>query len=277
MAIGISLRIPRIEIDSPRFASDQALLRIAGGSAFLFIATFFGLGLNYLYAVVLARVLGPEQFGLYALGLGCFNLLSVIALAGLDSAVLRFVPALRAQNDARGIASVIRSVLALSSGLSVICAIVLVMSSDTIAIRFFHNHAVSTVLSVFALSIPLMVVSSIYLAVLQAFREVGWRLSVKYLCEPVVRFAATLGMIWMGWSLMAALVALPIALCLTTILAVLPLRGLLSIGRQSASKGNAYKSVLEYSLPLLGGLVFAGIATRSDVLFLGHSVSLDQV
>lgn len=277
MAIDLGIGIPRIEINSPRLPSDQALVRIAGGSVLLFIVTFFGLGLNYLYAIVLARVLGPEQFGLYALGLGCFNLLSVISLAGLDTAVLRFVPALRAQNDAAGIGEIIRAALVLAASLGVLSTAVLLMSADTLATRFFHHDDTSKVLKLFALSIPVFVVSTVALAALQAFREVRWRTSIKYLCEPVVKVAVTLGLVWWGWGLMSALVALPVALGLTAVLAILPLHRLSSKGNDARPSGIAYRDVLRYSLPLLGGLVFNGLATRSDVLLLGYWSSVEEV
>lgn len=277
MAIDLGIGMPRIDITSRQLASDQTLARIAGGSALLFVGTFLGLGLNYVYAIALARLLGPEQFGLYALGLGCFNLLSVIALAGLDAAVLRFVPALRAQSDAASIGRIIRAALVLSSGLGILFAAALLLSSDTIANRFFHNVEASNVLKLFALSIPIFLVSTVALAALQALREVRWRTSVKYLCEPVVKSAVTLALIWVGWGLMSALMALPVALALTAVLALLPLRQLLSNWKESIFAGMAYGNILKYSLPLFGGLVLNGIATRSDVLFLGYWLPVEQV
>lgn len=277
MAIDYGIGIPRIDITSRQVAPNQALSRIASGSTLFFVGTFLGLGLNYIYAIVLARLLGPEQFGLYAIGLGCFNLLTVIALAGLDTAVLRFVPALQAQSDAAGIGRILRAALLLSSGLGVLFAGALLLSSDTIANRFLHNGAATNVLNIFALSIPFMVVSTVSISALQAFREVRWRTSVKYLYEPAVKIAITLALIWAGWGLMSALVALPVALGLTAILALLPLRNLLWKGTDSFLSSVAYRDMLKYSLPLLGGLVFAGLATRSDVLFLGYWVPIDQV
>ena len=277
MAIEIGIGIPRIEIRSSPLQSDQALVRIAGGAVLLFGATFFGLGLNYFYAVVLARILGPEQFGLYSLGLGCFALLSVIGLAGLDTAILRFVPALRAQSDGDGVGRSIRAALVLASGLSIVFAAVLLCGADSIANRLFHNNEASSVLSVFALSIPFLVVSTVSLAALQAFREVRWRTFVKYVCEPVVKVAVTLGLVWWGWGLMAALLALPVALGLTAVLALLPLRRILPKGSESASSNRAYRDVFYYSLPLLGGLIFNALATRSDVLLLGYWSSMEEV
>src|SRR5215467_3771445 len=219
--------VPRIEPKSPHLSSDQTLIRIARGSAFLFAATFFGLGLNYLYVIVLARVLGSEQFGLYALGLGCFNLLTVIASAGLDSALLRFVPGLRAQGDAAGIKGIVGTVLVLAASFGVLAAVAMLLASNKLASQLFHRDDMSDVLKLFALSIPIFTVSTVALAALQAFREVRWRTSVKYLCEPVLKLTVTLGLVCWGWGLTAALIALPVALCLTTVLSLLPLLNLL--------------------------------------------------
>lgn len=277
MAIGRGIGIPRIDIASSQLATDQTLARIASGSALFFVGTFVGLGLNYVYAIALARLLGPEQFGLYAIGLGCFNLLSVIALAGLDTAVLRFVPALRAQNDAAGIGGIIRAILVLTALLGMFYASVLLLSSDMLANQFLHHPDVSTVLQLFALSIPLFVVSTVAIAVLQAFGEVRWRTFVKYLCEPVVKSAVTLGFIWIGWGLTSAVVALPVALLLTAGLALLPLRPFWLNVKEPIFSIKHYSNVIAYSLPLFGGVLLNSIATRSDVFFLGYWVSVAQV
>ncbi|NOS80349.1 MAG: flippase [Nitrospira sp.] len=277
MAIDLGIGIPRIDIASGQLASDQALVRIAGGSALFFVGTFIGLGLNYAYTIMLARLLGPEQFGLYAIGLGCFNLLSVIALAGLDTAVLRFVPALRAQRDAAGIRGIIRVALVLSSGLGVLFAAVLLLSSDMLAEQFLHNPDASKVLQLFALSIPLLVVSTVTIAALQAFGEVRWRTFVKYLCEPIVKFAVTLGFIWIGWGLMSAVLALPIALLLTVGLALIPIRLFWLKAKDPIFPKKYYSEIVTYSLPLFGGIFLNSIATRSDVFFLGYWASVADV
>lgn len=277
MAIDLNIGIPRIDITSRKLAPDQALIHIASGSALFFVGTFFGLGLNYLYTLALARFLGPGQFGLYALGLGMFSLLSVIAVAGLDTAVLRFIPAARAQADTVRVSRTVRATLVLASCFASLLAVAMLFGSNVIAERLFHNSAASLVLLFFALSIPLYVVSSISLAVLQSFGEVRWRTTVKYLCEPVVKFTVTLGLFWAGWGVMSALVAFPIALALTAVLALWPLHHLLTgLSGPGLSKG-IYGEMLKYSSPLLGGLLFNSIATRSDILVLGYWVPIEEV
>ena len=150
-------------------------------------------------------------------------------------------------------------------------------TSDLVAQNIFHNPDAENVLKLFALSIPLVAVSTVAVAVLQSFREVRWRTSVKYLVEPVTKTLFTMGLFWAGLGLSAVLIAMPMALVLTTALMLLPVRHLLSKGNGSTSVNPVYSDVLQYSLPLLGGLVFVGLATRSDVLLLGYWVPVEQV
>lgn len=277
MAIDLPIGAPRIEVGARPLESGPALSRVAGGSALFSAGTVLGLGLNYAYAVVLARWLGPEPFGLYALGLGCFNLMSVVALGGLDTALLRFIPALSARGDADAAGRMIRAALLLALSLSGLFAAGLFLSAPSLARDVFHHDDAGYVLRWFALSVPLFVTSSVALAALQAFREVRWRTSVKYLCEPVVKFAATAVLFAAGWTLLSPLAALPIALALTTVLLLWPLRPFLMRRRGATSFAGVYRDVVRYSAPLFGGLVFAGIATRSDVLLLGYWLPADQV
>ena len=107
--------VPTIELTPSTQTTGQTLVSIASGSTLFFGGTLFGLGLNYLYTIVLARLLGASQFGLYALGLGVFSLLSVIAIGGLDSALLRFIPTSHGTGDAPRINRLVRATFVLAT------------------------------------------------------------------------------------------------------------------------------------------------------------------
>ena len=59
-----------------------------GGLASIAIKVF-GLGFSLLTAVVLARVLGPEQYGIYSYVLAIVSILAIPAMFGLPSLVVR--------------------------------------------------------------------------------------------------------------------------------------------------------------------------------------------
>ena len=56
----------------------------------LLLASVFGNGVNYLFMMFLARQLGMEDFGIYALGLTIFNALLLVAIAGIHTGTIKF-------------------------------------------------------------------------------------------------------------------------------------------------------------------------------------------
>ena len=63
---------------------------VVAGSAVL-LASGFGNGLNYLFGIFLARSLGADQFGLYALGFTFFTTLSMVVPLGIDAGAIKFI------------------------------------------------------------------------------------------------------------------------------------------------------------------------------------------
>lgn len=68
----------------------EGLLRLAGGTLVLKVA---GQALLFVVMVVLARLLGDRSYGQYVYALAWLRILVLVAKAGYDTAVLRFLPA----------------------------------------------------------------------------------------------------------------------------------------------------------------------------------------
>jgi len=70
-----------------------ASFRLAGDGLAVLLAAAIGSGFSFLSQVMLARILGPEQFGIYSLVLSWVAALSLLLPFGLDATILRFVAA----------------------------------------------------------------------------------------------------------------------------------------------------------------------------------------
>ena len=80
-----------------------------------------GTALALLSHVLLARLLGVADFGLFAYALAWLDLLAMIGLGGLDSAALRFVP----EYDTRQQGALLRGFLRTSARFAIIAGVVL--------------------------------------------------------------------------------------------------------------------------------------------------------
>lgn len=258
-------------------AGGSPLARVASGSVLIFISMFFGLGLNYIYSICLARMFDAEAFGLYTLGLAAFSVLSVVSVAGLDRAILRFIPAVNDGDTTSMVGPMVKHIAWMSLIIGCVTGFALLGLSSSLSTKIFGKPALTHVLIFFSFAIPLFSLSMVLLSTLQALQDNRWRSFVKYGCEPIVKFSLTVAFVWLGWGLYGALAAFGIALCLTTVLAYIPLRRYVSLGCLSFQHRTFHEKVVRFAAPLLGALIVASLANRSDVFVIGYWLLPEQV
>lgn len=262
---------------SLRVTDGSQLARVARGSVLIFISMFFGLGLNYIYNICLARMFDAEIFGLYTLGLAAFSVLSVVSVAGLDRAVLRFIPAVNDSDTATLIGPMVKHVAGMSLIIGCVAGLTLLGLSSSLSTKIFSKPSLTYVLIFFSFAIPLFSVSTVLLSALQALQDNRWRSIVKYGCEPIAKFALTVAFVWLGWGLYGAIAAFGIALCFTIVLACIPLRHYVSSDCPSFQRRAFHEKVVRFSAPLLGALIVASLAARSDLFMIGYWLPPEQV
>ena len=112
----------------PPFDGSHALRLLRRGASGAFVVSVCGTGLGFLSNLLIARVTGRAEFGIYALMFSWVSVLAVVAQAGQDISVVRFVPSyLRAGawGEVRGLRRAIGLlVLATSVGAAVIGCLV---------------------------------------------------------------------------------------------------------------------------------------------------------
>ncbi|MDQ2675069.1 MAG: oligosaccharide flippase family protein, partial [Chloroflexota bacterium] len=87
--------------------SDIGAAARAGG--IVFVGKLFTWGMRLVLAVLLARLLGASDYGLYTIALSVVAVASALSVFGLDAAMIRFVAIAVARGDearARGTAQV---------------------------------------------------------------------------------------------------------------------------------------------------------------------------
>ncbi len=82
--------------------SDSNIIQTAKGGGISFLGQLFVFVFRFIFGLILARVLGAELLGLYSLTLTITDVIAVIALLGLGSAIVRYIPiAINQKDDAR--------------------------------------------------------------------------------------------------------------------------------------------------------------------------------
>jgi len=116
--------------DVPRAPIGRAeLLRGSGGVLALNVG---GAAVSFLTQFVLARGLGAEQFGLYALALSWVFFLVLVSRLGLDGVLLRFGASYRARGELGYLSGLIKWVAGVVLGLSGLCAVALLVGAGLV-------------------------------------------------------------------------------------------------------------------------------------------------
>ena len=98
--------IPEDGITNINAAADksfqQNMLVTAKGGSISFAGRLFEYLVRFVFSIIVARVIGAEQYGLYTLGLTIVPIMSMLALMGLQTGVVAFLaPAIREKDESR--------------------------------------------------------------------------------------------------------------------------------------------------------------------------------
>jgi O-antigen/teichoic acid export membrane protein len=181
--------------------------RISRQSGVVFSGTIFTAVMGYAFKIYLARFLGPEALGLYALGMTIISFLGMINTLGLPESAVRFVALYSATKRYQELRSLLwnGSWILLATNLA-FCAILLKFGPWAVE-RFYHSPQLAGYLPLFAAIMVTAAFNLFYGNVLTGYREVGRRtLVAKFVASPV-SIAGSVLLIWLGFGLRGYLIA----------------------------------------------------------------------
>ena len=152
-----SSAVPNQAVIRPDLHTSDAPPRTKFGNlaevALQFSFTLVGRGSYLALQVILARMLGPEGFGLYAIGWTVAGLANTLAPIGMPQAVLRYGIGGRSALISRP------AIMATLVGLT--CMVLLLLAPGLIATRVFGEPAAIPIIRAFAPSIPLLCLAGV--------------------------------------------------------------------------------------------------------------------
>lgn len=135
-------------------ASAGAIRRLALGAGTIFVAKVANTGAKFVTQIVIARLLGAEQFGLYALCIVIYQIAELFAGMGLDSGTVRFGSIHHGTGDAPRLKGVLRDSMSIPTAAGACLGVALFLSADLLASDLFHKPAMATGLRIAALALP---------------------------------------------------------------------------------------------------------------------------
>ena len=247
---------------------------VAGAAAIA--AKLASAGIGILVNIILARSMGADGYGLYALGFAMAAIITVLASCGMPLSAVRFMPGYLVRGDWAGVRGFTRAALAISAAGGLACALAMVL----IATRLVPDSRWAAVLPWAAL----LLLPGAILQTLATLLQVRGRVAGPEILQSLIRQLVTVGLI-VGWILVMGSIGHGTALAAAaagTTAAALALWVMLR--RVSTEDGGAksarYREFGGWTRAGSGVLVILLIAAlneRLDLIVLGWFVTLEDI
>ena len=251
---------------------------LAKGSAIVLTGGFIGQGLQFGCQVILARLLGPAEFGLYGIGWTLFRLVGPFATLGLNSGVIYSASVADPSDTGRRRDVLLQSiVLGLLAG-GVIGAAAYI-GAPWLCGALFGKSELTAVIRSFALALPLLTclmvasastrltLSMVYSAITEMFTQPG--LNLLFVIVALHYFHT---------RLRGAIEAMVLSYALALVLALVLVVSLFWPALRSRDKVHLYAGeLLSFSLPASIAGSFVNLINRVDRLVIGAFLPATEV
>ncbi|NIS79390.1 MAG: oligosaccharide flippase family protein [Anaerolineales bacterium] len=240
------------EIETTKSGSqwtETALSRLASGTGIALFGRIFGRGFLIVGQILIARFLGPEAFGLYAIGWTMLQMGGTIAPLGLDKAAIQYATRYW-QLDLAGLKGTIFQSLGLSTASGSIMALLLCLAAFPIAHDFFQNPDMTQVIRWFAPAFALISVTRVIAATTRVTQTMKYATTLEDVLPSVASLVLFIALYLLGFQLTAALGSVLTAYLLSFILGIFFLKRLFPEVFSRYPKATwMVREIMSFSLP----------------------------
>ena len=240
---------------------------LAKGALIFLAGRALGRLLALVFQAVLARLLLPYAFGLFALGWTVFRLVEAIGPLGLQSGVLRFASATAAADptSARPTVRTATRFALMSGGLLGVAGVLL---APFLAVHVFHKPAAAGIFRWFALGFPFLTALVVAAGATQALQTTRYVATVREFGQPLLVALLATTLVLAGFGVNGAAAGVVAATALSAALAVGMADRLFPRGPGSVT-GVSSRALLAVSIPAAAASAFRLLLGWTDRLVVG--------
>ena len=243
-------------------------VRSAGFASFIFIGKILSLLLGAAMIIIVSRVIGPSQYGIYTLGTSLAGFVASFGAINAGAYLNRIIPKLEREGKRSSIGILIGDSVALFLVVSVLLILVCFILSGYIAQVVFGSSADAIYVYAAALAIAGIVIYPIVNTTLISVgtkAEVAWSTALQLAIQAVVSITLAL----MGYGALGVLVGYisgyAIASIITIAFIALRVRILVSL----TGMLHRLKEMFSYSVVLTASGIISAVVSNFSVIFLG--------
>jgi O-antigen/teichoic acid export membrane protein len=231
-------------------AFEHNIFFVAKGGGVTFAGKMFLAAVRFVTAVLLARLLGAEQFGMYSLALSAANIAIGLAIFGLDTALVRYIAVLVSRRDEKGVWGTIQVGIGTAMVLSVITGTLLYALAFPVAQQLFNEPRLTPLLQLVSVIVPVLVLSEVLAGANRGFKRMEYPVIAQFVFQPIIRLVLIAGLAFFGFNATYAILTFGLADLAASIILIYFLNKEFGLKRPLRDARRDFREIFTFSIPV---------------------------
>jgi O-antigen/teichoic acid export membrane protein len=238
----------------------------ATGSFHLFIGVTVSTIIMAISTIILARLMTPEEYGLYSIALIPSYMIILFRDWGVNSAITKYSATLRAQNKHEHIREIISAGILFETLTGLALSLLLVFMSNYIATSIFQRPESSSLMAITSITIFSGALLTASQSSFIGFERMELN-SITTICQAIVKSVMSPLLVLIGYSALGAVLGYTISFLAAAIIGLATLyvtifRKLKKQNPQKPSLLETLKNMLRYGIPLSISSIISGFLAQ---------------
>jgi O-antigen/teichoic acid export membrane protein len=244
--------------------------KVALGAGFLFLNSIIIYLIRFFYKLIISRHLGPENYGMFSLGLMFVNVFALLTTLGINNGIVKYIAHYNSLKDKNRVKGTILSSIKIPFIVSTISAILLIIFSDIISNQLFKNPSFKIILIIFSIGIPFFTILKILSKSFIAFKKPQYTIISSTFGKELILLILSILMITLGYSIISLSIIQILSVIIgLTIAFFIFNKKVFPLFSKEITPITQNKELLSFSLPLFFTAIFVDIMGWADTFFLG--------
>lgn len=266
-------QIPIIEVEKASIdvnsSNSQDILTAAKGGGVSFAGKIFEYIIRFAFGIFIARVVGLEQYGLYTLAITVSLVATNIAMLGLQTGLVRFLPESIREKDDKTTWEIIQVSIGIPLIFGLVLALGLFFLADNLAVLLFHDLRLAPLLRISSLLIPLDTLATLSYVITISYKQPKYSVITDNILAPVMKLLLAASFLAIGLSTKGIIIAQIISSTTALVVLLYFVNSLFPLIRPLGSTFKHFGKLMRYSLTVYWGWIVNTLSATFTTLALG--------
>jgi O-antigen/teichoic acid export membrane protein len=257
--------------------ADRSILLVAKGGSIVFVGSLFSYGSQLVTGILLARLLGATQLGVYKVALIVGEIAAGFAVLGLDYAMLRYVSLYASRRDPAGLWGTLQVGAGITTLSSLLIGAGLYALATPLALDLFHDPQLVPLLCLASLIVPFSTLSVILGAATMGFNKMQYNVAARQIAQPLTRLLLLVPLAFLGLTAGKAMIPYIAGLIVACALLLYSLNRLFTLRRPLQTARRDTRGLMRFSLPAYFSTLINTFGPGLQTVLLGSFNSMATV